>query len=155
MYSYKYYVIDSADNIEFKVSNNNIEAFRVKGETYKIWKSDHFEKIDDVFLFDYDNDNKQELIVLYWRYGDYLGQRDYLKPIVGDDKLSQHINIYKFDPYIHLVWGGSSLNNPIVNLQICSDNKSLLCADKSDYKDFPIVKQSIKLKWNQWWWEEV
>ncbi|MBD3362761.1 hypothetical protein GF362_03510 [Candidatus Dojkabacteria bacterium] len=135
---------------------NRIEVFRYKRDRqYKIWESeDDIKKIDKVLLFDHDNDGKKELLVVYWRYGDYLGERPFLKPIVGDESLSQHINIYELEPYIHLKWGSSSLPKPIINLQICKEDTSVLCAGESTYEEFPTIIKNIKLEWNGWWWEK-
>lgn len=156
---------DPPTDLIFNIYQTRIEAFRNQVNKYKVWQSqEKYEKIDNVLLQDLDNDQENELIVLFWRYGDYLGERNFLKPIAGDNNLSQHINIYKLKPYIHLSWGGSSLPEPIVNLSICSDNKPALplsikgggnlCAEKSTYQSFPKPIYEIRLVWKGWWWEE-
>jgi len=143
-----------ADNLEVVLTDNRVEVFRESTDNYKIWDSkDKFEKVDTVLFFDIENDGNNELILLIWKYGDYLGERDYLEPIRGEDKLSQHIYIYNLYPYVNLKWGGSTIRQPILNLETCENNTSL-CAYESTYDTYPKISKDIVLKWEGWWWDK-
>lgn len=149
------FVFESAElNQKFVFYKNYFEVFRKTDSVYKkIWEEkESFEKIDTVITKDLNNDGHKELLVLFWRDGDFLGKRDYLPQITKRGQLSQHIYIYKLNPYTKLMWGGSAMGNPINNLHFCDDSQSL-CANISTYKDFPIAIFPAQLIWKGWWWE--
>jgi len=147
-----YYSYD--DKIKIIQRENRIEIYRISKNDYKLWDSgDKFEDIDSVLFFDVENDGRNEIILLIWKYGDYLGERDFLEPIRGEDKISQHIYIYNLYPYIHLKWGGSTIRQPILNLEIC-ENNTKLCASESTYDTYPKVHRDIILQWEGWWWDK-
>lgn len=119
----------------------------------KVWDTEEegTVKIDKVFVTDANNDGKQELLILFWRYGDYFAERDYLEPIRGEDQLSQHINLYSLEPYVDLIWGGSTIREPIVALEECPEDETIyLCAEESSYDKYPETHARIRLLWNGW-----
>jgi len=143
--------LDKNQNLEIRVFQRHLEAWIGNQKKLKTWTStEQMLKIDSTFLYDFDHDNNQELIVLFWRYGDFVGKRSYLTSIQGDFKPSQHINIYSLKPQIRLLWGGSTMAKPITDFHIC---EPYLCATESSYANFPNGNRHIKIIWKSWWWE--
>jgi hypothetical protein len=146
------------DNWSFILHRNNKLAGYKDNKV--LWSFEQeYEKIDHILLSDIDLDGNKELIVLFWRYGDYFAKRDYVKPVVGDENLSQHIFIYQIKPYLNLIWGGSAMHKPIVDLHKCTQEEykteNYLCATESMYSTYPEKYYNLVIKWTGWGFEIV
>lgn len=114
----------------------------------------------EVTLFeegDVNNDAKPELLVGFWRYGDYGPENEYAR-IRRDPKRSYHLYLYQYDrnaPNLRLIWGSSTLNDPIFSMEIQSiDEKNYLKLETGTYSEYDETGNISVRAESLWLWED-
>lgn len=114
------------------------------------------------FLYgDFDNDDQDELGVLYWMRQDYGREVDIAKERRGDS-WSCHLFLYSIEENdLDLKWGSSTLNDPIIKMEIINqDVENVLKVDEGRYSDFD-EKGSLETvevtywEWEGWWFGRI
>lgn len=152
--------------VDFKAKNGQTISWQIvleegrlqiKQDQDLIWQGpEDSETVQDFAVQDFDKDGVDEFFVIYWRYGDYGVDWEWLPEIRGNDKLSQHIYIYKFQGVKpKLMWGGSALARPIIQFsfeETAGKQPLILCTEVSSYQNFGQKEGELKLKWSGWRW---
>ena len=127
-----------------------------------LFESESGYEANDFDVGDINNDGEIELVIGFWRFGDFGKELDY-QQARRDPKKSYHIYLYKYsekNDNFYLIWGSSTLPHPIFNFEIIEkDGQNILKVDEGTYEDYDndgeikSVKTSYWI-WNEWWFEE-
>lgn len=128
----------------------------------QIKNSSNAVEVTDFANGDINNDGESELVIGFWRYGDF-GKKLEFQRTRRDPKKSYHIYIYKYSnetKQFYLVWGSSTLPTPIYDFEIVNkDGKNMLKVVEGSYDDYDKYGAIKPIKttywiWNEWWFEE-
>lgn len=131
-------------------------AFVVDSENI-LWASPLEWDVSDVEIGDVDNDGALELVVAFWRVGDFGKDLEGLKPKRGE-KMGSHLYLYRFkDGEVSVEWGGSTVDFPIIQLEsydIDNDDKNEIIVVEGRYEDYDsgnLFARTIAVwEWNGW-----
>ncbi len=153
----------NAENEELSVVQSNGQLYvlpyvQSNSQSYEpLFSTDPDWTISDFEIANVDNDPQQELLVAFWRVGDYGKKLEGMRDKRGDN-LSSHLFVYKFeDNETKLKWGGSTVDYPIIDFEIAdvdNDKENELVVLEGRYNDFDkneMNGKSIALwGWNGW-----
>jgi hypothetical protein len=144
------------DGDQEKISLNS-GLLRIWSDNREIFTSDI---TWDVTLFDtgdVNNDQKPEFLLGFWRYGDFGPANDYSR-LRRDPKKSYHLYLYQYDlnaPNLRLIWGSSTLNDPIYSLEIININdKNYLDLTTGSYSQYDAWGKITGNAKSRWIWED-
>lgn len=130
---------DLDGDLDAEIFSLNSGLLRVSSDNRVIFQSDISFEVTLFEIGDANNDDKPELLIGFWRYGDYGPENDYAR-IRRDPKRSYHLYLYQYDlnaPNLRLIWGSSTLNDPIYDLKIERiENKNYLKLQTGTYQEY-------------------
>lgn len=146
---------NDSDNEEFIISSGQLQ---IKDNDTTIYRSDPSWTVTLYDHADCNNDGINELLVGFWRIGDY-GVDNRFSRTRRDPLPSYHLYLYQYmeeAQNFRLIWGSSTLNDPIYSLsveEINTDNNILKVINGSykDYDDEGIIEP---LDTSYWIWED-
>lgn len=143
------------DNDE-EIFNLNSGLLKVSSDNQIIFQSDISFEVTLFEIGDANNDDKQELLTGFWRYGDYGPENDYAR-IRRDPKRSYHLYLYQYDlnaSNLRLIWGSSTLNDPIYDLEIERiENRNYLKLHTGTYQEYDETGKISSQAESLWLWD--
>lgn len=142
---------DSAEE-KIKLEDQAVYVYQA-GEL--IWQSNSDYQAEKVVVGDINNDQKTEILISLWKWGKYGPDLPFwLNENVND--FGNHLFIYRWeDDQIKLVWGSSTLDAPIRELEVADidgDEKNDLIVLEGVYddpRDAPARYVTV-WKWKEW-----
>ena len=121
---------EGGTTITFRLKGKKLVAQSDNGE--KVFRSDERFKLQDFIITDVDRDGQDEIITVLWKKGIY-GKHKPFWVDDDEDKYSQHIFIYRFDPGGKIVsmWGASQTGILVRRIKVFEKNPQIImCEDK-------------------------
>lgn len=154
------------------IDNDDItERFDLGSGQLQIWKENQLIFTSDItynvthYAYgDANNDGKAELLLGFWRRGDYGIDNDFARKR-RDPAASYHLYLYKYQneaQMFRLIWGSSTLNDPLYdfNLVEAGTDNTILRVRTGSYEDYDRNGKIIPLDssdwvWDQWYFKEI
>jgi|GEM_PF-2197473 len=148
---------DLDDDLDEEIIYLNSGLLRVFSDNHVVYNSDISWEVTLFDIGDANNDNKPELLIGFWRYGDYGPENDYAR-VRRDPLRSYHLYLYQYDlnaPNLRLIWGSSTLNDPIYSLKIeNTDNRNYLRLQTGTYSEYDKTGTITAKAESLWLWED-
>lgn len=148
---------DLDGDLDDEIISLNSGLLRVFSDNRVIYNSDISWEVTLFEIGDVNNDEKPELLIGFWRYGDYGPENAYTR-IRRDPKRSYHLYLYQYDlnaPNLRLIWGSSTLNDPIYSLNLENiDNKNYLKLLTGTYSEYDKTGNITAKTESLWIWED-
>lgn len=154
--------IDS-DNIEerFELSTGQLQIWK---KSQLIFVSEITSTINHYTYGDANNDGIDELLIGFWRSGDYGITNNFARNR-RDPALSYHLFLYQYQPdarMFRLIWGSSTLNDPLYDFSLITapTDNTILRVTSGSYQDYDLDGRITPLRssdwiWDQWYFKEI
>jgi len=134
----------------------------VKKDNEIVFETNKEYDVSDFEIGDINNDGQDELVVGFFRYGDY-GKNIEIKQTRRDPRISYHVFLYQpilVSNSFKLIWGSSTISNPIYDFEIkMSDEGNYLEVKEGKYSYYDKTgkvksERTTYWEWNEWWFQE-
>ena len=145
--------LDGDGQLEKATIENEIAYFYKDNKI--IWQSEEDWRAENVLFGDIDNDDQDEFMVTYWKFGKYGPDYPFWLEENIDD-WGNHLFIYKWqDNELKLFWGSSTLDQPIREMALAdmnNDDLNDLVVLEGNYQDSysDSAKYVTVWQWKEW-----
>jgi hypothetical protein len=152
-------------------SDNIEERFELSSGQLQVWKQEQLVFASEIaynvnhFTYgDANNDGRAELLVGFWRIGDYGIDNNYARKR-RDPLASYHLYQYQYQPdarMFRLIWGSSTLNDPLYSFSLIESetDNTILRVTTGSYQDYDNRGKITPINtsdwiWDQWYFKEI
>lgn len=115
-----------------------------------IWESPEEWNTEQILLADADNDGREELLMILWKYGSYGDVKPFWRE-QGDRAYSCHLFLYRLQSgRMKAVWCSSALEPPIESISVNTDPDRRLSLVAREQSRLPFFNPRSTWQWQDW-----
>ncbi len=131
----------------YQLTNNQV---RVWEGQQMIWESPAEWRIEQFLLADADNDGREELLMLLWKYGSY-GDVEPFWLEQEDQTYSCHLFMYRLQSgRMRAVWCSSALDPPLQSIGVNTGPDHTLSLVAREKSGWPLYNPRSSWQWQDW-----